>query len=73
MSRPLPEKIVEDFNIIFENIEEEVAFYGRKRIEAVLRATPAKVLKEYYKWCKENGIEKGSVKRFAKEYGILME
>jgi GNAT superfamily N-acetyltransferase len=29
-----------------------------------------KMLKAYYDWCKEHGIEKGSVKRFAKEYGI---
>lgn len=30
------------------------------------------VLQDYYNWCKENGIEKGSVKRFAKERGILL-
>ena len=33
----------------------------------------AKILTGFYLWCKENGIEKGSVKRFAKEYGILIE
>lgn len=37
------------------------------------KAEDQDILKKYYKYCIENGIEKGSVKHFAKEHGILLE
>lgn len=53
-------------------MQEDVAENGHLS-DAYLPMLETVILSDFYHWCKENGIEKGSVKHFAKEHGILLE
>lgn len=57
---------------LFQKMQEDVAENGHLS-DAYLPMLETVILSDFYHWCKENGIEKGSVKHFAKEHGILLE